>query len=53
MNYIINKKYKIINEIGEGSFGKIFQSKNLTNNKMVAVKIQYKNGPWVKPLWYL
>lgn len=43
MNYIINKKYEILNKIGEGSFGKIFDAKNLTNNKMVAVKIQYKN----------
>ena len=43
MSSIINKKYKIIEQIGEGSFGKIFKSININNNKEVAIKIQYKD----------
>lgn len=43
MSYIINKKYKIIEKIGEGTFGKIFKSLNINNNKELAIKIQYKD----------
>ena len=43
MSYIINKKYKIIDKIGEGTFGKIFKSININNNKELAIKIQYKD----------
>ena len=33
-----------INEkIGEGNFGKIFKGINITNNKQLAIKIQYKD----------
>ena len=43
MSCIINKKYKIIEKIGEGTFGKIFKSININNNKELAIKIQYKD----------
>ena len=43
MSCIINKKYKIIEKIGEGAFGKIFKSININNNKELVVKIQYKD----------
>lgn len=43
MSCIINNKYKIIEKIGEGSFGKIFKSININNSKELAIKIQYKN----------
>ena len=43
MSCIINKKYKIINNIGEGNFGKIFKAININNNKELAIKIQYKD----------
>jgi serine/threonine protein kinase len=39
---IIGKKYKIIKEIGEGSFGKIFKSLNIFTNEFVAIKIEKK-----------
>ena len=42
MSCIINNKYKIIDKIGEGTFGKIFKSLNINNNKELAIKIQYK-----------
>lgn len=43
MSCIINKKYKIVEKIGEGTFGKIFKSININNNKEIAIKIQYKD----------
>lgn len=43
MSCIINKKYKIIEKIGEGTFGKIFKTININNNKELVVKIQYKD----------
>lgn len=39
---IIGKKYKIIEELGEGSFGKIFKALNLFTNEYVAIKIEKK-----------
>lgn len=43
MSLLINKKYKISEKIGEGNFGKIFKGINITNNKQLAIKIQYKD----------
>lgn len=43
MDVIISKKYKIIKLIGEGSFGKIFEVKNLFTNELLAIKIEKKN----------
>ena len=37
---IIANKYKIIKKIGEGSFGVIYQGKNIRTNEAVAVKIE-------------
>ena len=37
---IINKKYKIINKIGEGSFGLIYKGQNIRTNEYVAIKIE-------------
>ena len=42
MSVIIGNKYEIINLIGEGSFGKVFKSKNINTNQDVAIKIQHK-----------
>ena len=37
---IINNKYKIIEELGEGSFGKIYKGENIRTNEFVAIKIE-------------
>lgn len=40
---IIGNKYKLLNQIGEGSFGKIFEGENIITNEKVAVKIEKKD----------
>lgn len=40
---IVSKKYKIVKLIGEGSFGKIFEVKNLYTNEQLVIKIEKKN----------
>lgn len=37
---IINKKYKIINKIGEGSFGSIYKGENIRTREFVAIKVE-------------
>lgn len=37
---IINKKYKLIEKIGEGSFGLIYKGKNIRTNEFVAIKVE-------------
>lgn len=44
MNIIINNKYKIIEEIGSGSFGKIYKGQNIRTSEYVAVKVESLNG---------
>jgi casein kinase I family protein HRR25 len=36
----LNKKYKIIEKIGEGSFGIIFKGQNIRTNEYVAIKVE-------------
>jgi serine/threonine protein kinase len=36
----INNKYKITEELGEGSFGKIYKGENIRTNELVAIKIE-------------
>ena len=40
MSLIVEKKYKIISKLGEGSFGKIFSGVNTNTDEEVAVKIE-------------
>jgi len=40
---IIGNKYKLIRELGEGSFGKIFEGENIITNDKVAIKIEKKD----------
>lgn len=41
MEYIlINNKYNILKQIGEGNFGKIFKGENIRTNEMVAIKVE-------------
>jgi len=37
---LINNKYKIIEELGEGSFGKIYKGENIRTTELVAIKIE-------------
>lgn len=37
---IIGNKYKLINKIGSGSFGTIFEGKNIRTNEKVAIKME-------------
>lgn len=37
--FLLNETWLIINTIGNGSFGKIFRAKNITDDKPVAIKI--------------
>ena len=43
MSLIIEKKYKIISNLGKGSFGLIFKGINLITNEFVAIKIEKKS----------
>jgi serine/threonine protein kinase len=45
MPVILNKKYEIIKNIGEGTFGKVFLGKSLKSDSIYAIKIQNKNLP--------
>ena len=37
---VINKKYKIIEKIGEGSFGLIYKGENIRTRELVAIKVE-------------
>ena len=42
---LINNKYKITEELGEGSFGKIYKGENIRTTELVAIKIEsIQNG---------
>ena len=43
MFYTIANKYQIIEQIGEGSFGKVFRGKHIRTEEEIAIKIQYKS----------
>ena len=43
MSYIVSNKYKIIDKIGEGSFGKVFSGKHIRTDESIAIKIQFKS----------
>jgi serine/threonine protein kinase len=43
MSYIISNKYTVIEEIGEGSFGKVFLGKHIRTGENIAIKIQFKS----------
>ena len=44
MDIVLNDKYKLIEELGEGAFGKIYVGKNINTDEKVAVKLQTDEG---------
>ena len=44
MDIVLNDKYKIIEELGEGAFGKIYVGKNINTDEKIAVKLQTDEG---------
>lgn len=40
VSLIVERKYKVLSKIGEGTFGKIFKGTNINNNTIVAIKIE-------------
>ena len=34
----INKTYKLISEVGSGTYGVVYKARNMINNKFVALK---------------
>jgi serine/threonine protein kinase len=40
MDLIINNKYKLIEEIGKGSFGSIYKAENIRTGEYVAIKVE-------------
>lgn len=41
--YLFNR-FRVINKLGEGSFGKIFKGIDALNNRLVAIKLETKKG---------
>ena len=37
---LVNKKYRIIEKIGEGNFGLIYKGENIRTRELVAVKVE-------------
>jgi len=37
---IISNKYELLNQIGEGGFGKIYKGRNIRTGENVAIKIE-------------
>jgi len=44
MEIIIANKYKVLELLGEGAFGKVFKSLNINTHEEVAIKIGYSDG---------
>ena len=48
---IIANKYKILEEIGKGAFGKVYKGENIRTKELVAIKVEKVNGE-IKSLKY-
>jgi len=48
---IVANKYKILEEIGKGAFGKVFKGENIRRRELVAIKVEKVNGE-IKSLKY-
>lgn len=44
MSIMVERKYKVLSKIGQGSFGKIFKGVNINTNTNVAIKIEKKDS---------
>lgn len=43
LSLVVEGKYKIINKLGEGSFGKIFLGENIYTGEKIAIKIEFSS----------
>jgi serine/threonine protein kinase len=43
LSLVVEGKYKIINKLGEGSFGKIFLGENINTGEKIAIKIEFSS----------
>jgi serine/threonine protein kinase len=43
MSIIISNKYEILEKLGEGTFGKVFEGINIRSGEKIAIKIQHKD----------
>ena len=48
---IVANKYKIVEEIGKGAFGKVYKGENIRTKELVAIKVEKVNGE-IKSLKY-
>ena len=48
---IVANKYKILEEIGKGAFGKVYKGENIRTKELVAIKVEKVNGE-IKSLKY-
>jgi serine/threonine protein kinase len=44
MSILVERKYKVLSKIGQGSFGKIFKGVNINTDMNVAIKIEKKDS---------
>jgi serine/threonine protein kinase len=49
---IIGNKYELIKKINQGSFGALYQGKNIRTGKIVAIKVEKKNDNLINTLKY-
>ena len=50
INTIIFQKYRIIKEIGVGAYSKVFTAENISNKKLVALKMQDRRSKYFDQL---
>jgi serine/threonine protein kinase len=44
MNELIGNKYRLVEKIGEGSFGCVYKSQNIRTREMVAIKVEKRSS---------
>ena len=44
MNELIGNKYRLVEKIGEGSFGCVYKSENIRTREMVAIKVEKRSS---------
>jgi serine/threonine protein kinase len=44
MNELIGKKYRLLEQIGEGCFGSVYKAENIITRELVAIKVEKKSS---------